>query len=86
MEIIDYIYLGVMPLGYLSSILDTRRMIQARSAKSRSVLAYVIALGLVSLTLGRAISIRDFLLSLNAGILLFLNGIQLALIWTWRRD
>ena len=83
----DYFYIVAMPIGWLTSILDTRKIIQTRSARSRSVSAYGIALILMSTTLFRALfSVNDFLFWLNASVFMELNGFQFGCIVRWRKQ
>jgi hypothetical protein len=86
MNLWDYFYIIAMPLGYSTSIMDTWRIIQTKSAKSRSIYAYAMSLGLLSITMFRALlSVHDFLFWLNATIYIVLNSFQLVCILKWRK-
>ena len=83
----DYFYIVSMPLGWLTSILATWRLIQTKSARSWSITAYALALTLLSVSFTRALlSVQDFLFSLNFAVFLVLNSFQLACIWKWRKQ
>jgi len=87
MNMPDIFYIITMPLGLFSSILDTSRIIKTRSAKSRSITSYALALFLVaSFTLRSAFSVTDFLFTLNGILILLVNGFQLAIIIKWRKQ
>ena len=83
----DIFYLVVMPIAWFSSIWDTRRVIQTKSAKSRSLSSYAIALGLVlSATLRSWFVLSDVIFTLNGVVILALNSFQLAVFWKWRNQ
>ena len=69
-------YLLLIPLGWATSIMDTRRTIKTQSAKGRSLTAYGIAWILLTNALIRVIVVGDFLLILNTLVFVLLNGYQ----------
>lgn len=83
----DILYLIIMPIAWFSSIWDTRRVWQTKSAKSRSLSGYGIALLLVlSATLRAWFVLQDFIFTLNGVVILLLNSFQLGCFWKWRKQ
>ena len=83
----DLFYLIVMPIAWFSSVWDTRRVIQMKSAKSFSLSNYAISLALVlSATLRSWFILYDPLFTLNGLVILLVNSFQLAVFWKWRNQ
>ena len=83
----DILFILGRPLGYLSSILDLKRLIQTKTAKNRSLIAWIIAFLLPIITLFRAmLSVHDLIFTLNAIVVVALSTADLILIVKWRNQ
>lgn len=83
----DIFYIVVMPLGLISSLMDTACIIRTRSAKARSISGYGLALLLVlTATLRSSMSLHDFWFTLNGVLILTVNTFQWICIWKWRNQ
>ena len=82
----DILYILGRPGAYLADILDLRRLIQTKSARNRSLTAWILALVLPSITLLRAwLSVHDLVFTLNALAATILATTFLVLIIKWRK-
>ena len=87
MIVIDILYVLGRPLAYLSSALGIRRIIQTKTTKSFSLLAWSIATLMVLATFIRSFfSLHDLIFWLNGVIGLCFSFTELFLIWKWRKQ
>ena len=87
MNVLDIFYILGRPLAYLSGILGIRKIIQKKSTKSFSILAWSIGTTIVLATFLRSLfSLHDFLFYINAGIGLLMAFAEMFLILKWRHQ
>ena len=87
MNVLDIFYILGRPLAYLSGILGIRKIIQTKSTKSFSILAWSIGTTIVLAAFLRSLfSLHDFLFYVNAGIGLLMAFAEMFLIIKWRHQ
>ena len=83
----DILYLIGRPAAYLADILDLKRLIQTKTAKNRSITAWILAFVLPFVTLLRAwLSVHDLIYTLNALVSTLLALSFIILIIKWRKQ
>lgn len=83
----DVLFLLGRPLAYLSEFLDLKRLIKTRSAKDRSITAWMIPIVLtIPFFMRSLLVLHDWIYTLNSGLALVLDILFIVLIIRWRKQ
>ncbi len=80
------IYMALIPISYISTIIQIIRLNKVRASKGFSILANIMGVFIIMVGLARCVSIHDLIFTANASITLFLNLILVTQIIIYRRN